>query len=309
MALIGILFFIFTATSVGAQNVFATLEYNTVSFGKHGQQSLLKLVVKPIKEAADMEIEMVSWKKEGVEKPLLVFYEGGTPLRKDYMFAEPSWNSKNMNVSLLITNTMVEHAGVYICRVGTNYGYYQRTTNLTVTAKYSEPTISSVPEQIKPNTDAALICNSDGGYPKGEIHWIVEHDTEWTEGSEMKAEQGPRGLFHLSSKLTLLPGSTFSKYTCVVVNASGGREEWTEFEIEDKPRVREQGRGEEKSGSTSKIVAPVVVIGSLIIGLLMVLLYLRRRQNGPLTNNASEEEEEEEEEKGPLNKDDDGSPV
>ncbi|XP_035037707.1 butyrophilin subfamily 2 member A2 [Hippoglossus stenolepis] len=307
MALIGTLFFIFTATCVGAQNVFATMQHIAESFGKHGQQSLLECVVQPTEEAAGLEIKIVSWKKEGVKKPLLVFPKSeNTTLPTGYMFAEPSWNKKNMNVSLLITNTTMAHAGVYTCWVKINNADVSTTTNLKVTAKYSKPIIRSVPEKIPQNTDVALICDSDGGYPKGAIHWIVEHDTEWTKSSEMKAEPGPSGLFHLSSKLTLLRGSIFSKYTCVVVNASGGIEEETVFVIEDEPRpdVR-AGQGGEKSDSTSKIVAPVVVIGSLIIGLMILLLYRRRRQNGHLTSNSSEEEEEE----GLRNKDDGSSHV
>ncbi|XP_060938508.1 uncharacterized protein LOC133015342 [Limanda limanda] len=222
MALIGILFFIFTATCVGASSFFN--ESNTESFGKHGQQSLLQCVVKTREEAVDMEINTVSWTKKGVEKALLFFYEGKTTLQTDYMFAEPSWNSKNMNVSLLITNTMVEHAGIYICTVETDFGVFKETTNFTVTAKYSEPTVSSVLGKITQNTN---------GHQKGAA-----------------------------------------------------------------------SREDEKSDSTSKIVAPVVVIGFLIIGLVMVLLYLRRRKDGHVTNNAREEQEGEEE-KGLRNKDDD----
>ncbi|XP_053274916.1 uncharacterized protein zgc:174863 isoform X2 [Pleuronectes platessa] len=276
MALIGILILIFTATCVGAQRVFATLECNSESFGKHGQQSLLECVLKPIENAMDIEIKMVSWRKVEVKEPSLFFNKGILTSQTDYMFAEPSWNSKNLNVSLLITKTTVAQAGVYECVVLTNYGIFRGTTNLKVTAKYSEPNVSSIPEKIT-QRGGALICDSYGGYPEGEIHWIDEYGTDWTKSSEMKPEQGPNGLFHLSSKLTLLPGSIFSKYTCVVVNASGGREGWTEFEIEDPPRVDGQ-EGVEKSNSTSKIVAPVLVIGSLIVGLLMVLLYRRRRQ-------------------------------
>ncbi|XP_062243173.1 uncharacterized protein zgc:174863 [Platichthys flesus] len=291
MALIGILFLIFTATCVGAQGDFATLECNPESFGKHGQKSLLECVVKT--QEKDLEIKMVSLKKEGMENATLFFYKGILPSQTDYMFAEPSWNSKNMNVSLLITKTMVAQAGDYECEVLTNYGNYKETINLKVTAEYTEPTIRSVPEKMNQNRDGALICDSDGGYPKGEIHWIDEHGTDWTNSSEMKAEQGQNGLFHLSSKLTLLPRSIFSKYTCVVVNASGGREGGTGFEIQDQPRQDGQ-EGVGKSDSTSKIIAPVVVIGSLIVGLLMVLLYRRHRQNGHSTNNPNEEAEEKE---------------
>lgn len=100
-------------------------------------------------------------------------------------------------------------------------------------AKYSAPTIKPSPETITLNTDGTLKCQSDGGYPKGQLRWFDEHNIEWTKSSEMMAEKTERSLFHLSSTLTLLRGSIFSKYTCVVFNASGGKEDEATFEIRD----------------------------------------------------------------------------
>lgn len=100
-------------------------------------------------------------------------------------------------------------------------------------AKYSAPTINPSPETITRNTDGALTCQSDGGYPEGKLRWFDEHGVEWTKSSEMTATPTERGLFHLSSTLTLLRGSIFSKYTCVVYNASGGKEDEAAFEIRD----------------------------------------------------------------------------
>ena len=109
------------------------MKCNPESFGKHGEKSLLECVVKT--QEKDLEITMVSWKKEGMENAALFFYKGILTPQTDYVFAEPSWNSKNMNVSLLITKTMVAQAGVYECVVLTNYGDLRGTINLNVTGE------------------------------------------------------------------------------------------------------------------------------------------------------------------------------
>lgn len=50
----------------------------------------------------------------------------------------------------------------------------------------------------------------------------------------MQAEQGKNGLLNLSSKLILYPGSNLLKYTCVVYNASEGKEGEATFEVPEK---------------------------------------------------------------------------
>ncbi|XP_060940925.1 uncharacterized protein LOC133018544 [Limanda limanda] len=322
MALIVILFFISTATSVGASSFFATLDCNAESYGKHGQQSLLQCVVKPIEEAADMEIEMVYWKKEGVEKPLLIFYEGKTTLQTDYMFAEPSWNSKNMNVSLLITNTMVEHAGVYICRVGTNYGDFEVTINLRVTAKYSEPTVSSVLGKITQNTNGhqkvfgTVDCNAESFGKHGQqsllqcvvkpIEEAVDMEIEMVFWKKEGVEK-PLLIFY-GGKTTLQTDYMFAEpswnsknmnvsllitntmvahagvYVCTVVTNNGDYKMTTNLTV------------------TAKYSEPTV---SSVLGKITQNTD-GHQKDGPLTNNASEEAEEE---KVLRNKDDDGSPV
>lgn len=98
-------------------------------------------------------------------------------------------------------------------------------------AKYSAPTIQSTPTKIVPNTDFTLLCHSDGGHPKGQLRWFDEHDKEWTKSSKMEVTQTDDGLFSLSSVLTLLRGSVFSKYTCSVHNASGDKEGQAAFDV------------------------------------------------------------------------------
>ncbi|XP_070777295.1 tyrosine-protein kinase-like otk isoform X2 [Enoplosus armatus] len=281
MASVGILLFTLTVIYISAGNAkqaFIKVHCKTENVVQCHQQSLLECVIHTGRDVTDAKILVITWKKEGDEEPLLLFNRGQTKQQKGYSFADPSWNDRNMNVSLLISNTAVEHKGVYTCMVMTDSGDDDSHTYLKVTAKYSVPTIQSIPGKMTLNTDGTLTCESDGGYPKGQLRWFDDHNTEWTGSSKMDVKQTESGLFHLSSKLNLMRGSIFSKYTCVVFNASGGKEDEATFEIPNTPETQE-GKGQETEGlgRASKIVAPVVVIGSLIAGLLMALLFYRRR--------------------------------
>ncbi|KAM9363150.1 butyrophilin subfamily 1 member A1 isoform 2-T2 [Symphorus nematophorus] len=277
MASIGILC-IFTFIHISAGNTmkgFVTVQCKSENMGQYGQKSLLQCVVRTTQEATDPQIRVVTWKKDGAEEALVVFHRGDTKRVPGFSFAEPSWGDKNMNVSLLITNTAAHDEGAYTCQVMTNSGSATNHTSLKVTAKYSAPTIKAIPEKINRNTEGILVCNSNGGYPQGELRWFDHDGMEWTKSAKMETEQTEKGLFQLTSKMTLLQGSIFSQYTCVVFNASGVKEDEATFVIPDLPEPIVHGPGD----PASKIVAPVVVIGSLIVGLLAVLVYrvYRRR--------------------------------
>ncbi|XP_070827616.1 CD276 antigen [Chaetodon trifascialis] len=277
MASTGILL-IFTVIfiSVGEGRTFINVECKTENRALYGQSSLLECVVKTAQDVTDVpQIRVVTWKKKGVEKALLVFNRGRMEDNSNYSFAEPSWNDKNMNVSLLIANTTVEDEGVYDCMVMTNSGDNTNHTNLSVTAKYSKPTIKSIPENITRNTDGTLVCNASGGYPQGQLRWFDDNNVEWTKSIDMEVTKTGHGLFNLSSSLKVMRESPFSKFTCVVFNASGGKEDEDRYEIPDEPGTT----SEHGSDSASRIVAPVVVIGSLIAGLLLVLVLFNRRRH------------------------------
>ncbi|XP_075946367.1 CD276 antigen isoform X2 [Anarhichas minor] len=275
MASMGILL-IFTVISVGVGNAktgFISLECKAEKLGQYGQQSLLECVINAPDD--NTEISVVTWKK--ASRPLLVFNKGEFPTQEQgYSFAEPSWTNTNMNVSLLITNTAVEHDGLYECMVWTDTGNGKNNTSLKVTAKYSKPTILSNPEAITLDTGGALTCESDHGYPEGKLRWFHELNGELTDDSQMEAKATKSGLFQLSSKLVLGQGSNISKYTCGVFNASGGKEEENTFVVLNTPKPPEKASQTELDPAT-KIVAPLVVIGSLIAGLLLALLIYRKR--------------------------------
>lgn len=287
MASSGILVFIFTVLCICAvKSGFVKVECKAENVGHYGQQSLLECVVKTSSDVTDPNIRMVAWKKltspEDEGDLVLGFNRGKLDEpKRGYRFAEPSWNEKNMNVSLLITNTAVADDGYYKCIVITDSGDGNKVTNLKVQAKYSVPTVYSIPEKIVPNTDSTLVCESRGGYPQGTIRWFDAEKHEWTKSSEMEAKQSDDGLFQLTSRLFLLRGSTFPKYTCAVFNASGGKEDEKTFDTNIPPSTSSPRGGIFGPGSpeTSKVVAPLVVIGSLIIGLLLLLVYKKRSQN------------------------------
>lgn len=278
MAFSGMHRFIFTTIciSAGFAKAFVKLDCKTENSGQYGQESLLNCVIKMSQEM-DSEIRVVTWRKGGEDKPLLSFYRGKTENQEGYSFAERSWNPRNMNVSLLITNTAVKDKGVYECEVVTNRGEAEGVTNLKVTAKYSTPTINSIPEAKTGTTVGTLVCESNGGYPKGKISWYGEQGEDWTKSAELEVKETEDGLFQLTSRLSLLRGSIFSKYTCVVFNATGGKEEEAAFEIPPDFLHNIGREGDNPSVPVSKVIAPVVVIGSLIVGLLLALLFYRRR--------------------------------
>lgn len=293
MASSGILVFIFTVLCICAvkSGGFIEVESTAENVGHYGQQSLLECVIKPSTDVlTNPIIRMVAWKKltspEDEGDLVLGFNRGKLDRpKRGYRFAEPSWDEKNMNVSLLITNTAVEDAGYYKCMVITDSGDGNMVTNLKVQAKYSISAVHSTPEKIVPNKDSTLICESHGGYPKGTLRWFDEENHEWTKSSEMEATKSDDGLFQLTSRLSLLGGSTFPKYICAVFNASGSKEDEKTFETNIPPSSSSPHGSEDNPSPlsphlTSKVVAPLVVIGSLIIGLLLVLLYKRRSQSG-----------------------------
>lgn len=114
---------------------FVSVSCMTEKEGQYGQSSLLECVITTSSVVIDPEIRLVSWRKTDDEEPLLVFYRGETRSLPGYSFAEPSWNDRNLNVSLLITNTTVQDEGAYTCQVMTNSGGETNTIFLKVTGR------------------------------------------------------------------------------------------------------------------------------------------------------------------------------
>nr|XP_029138483.1 neural cell adhesion molecule 2-like isoform X1 [Labrus bergylta] len=215
--------------SIGSSQGYAFVEIHckTQNIGQYEQESRLDCVIhyseRDVVDVEDPEIMVVIWRKEGVEEPVLKYNHGKLTSLPGYSFAEPSWNNKNVNVSLLIHKTAVKDEGVYTCYVFTNSGFNKNQTRLSVTAKYGVPTIQPQPQDIDLNTDGSLTCKSTG-YPKGRLSWFDKDDNALLEQPEVEVLKTENGLFLLSSTLKIQGGSAFSQYTCKVFNARGDEE-------------------------------------------------------------------------------------
>uniref|UniRef100_A0A674EA29 Ig-like domain-containing protein n=1 Tax=Salmo trutta TaxID=8032 RepID=A0A674EA29_SALTR len=254
---------------------FVKVECKEEYHGVYGQQSLLQCNVKAVQ---NVTISTVTWKRVEVDTLLLEYHQDTFNLIPGFEFAEPSWNKNNMNVSLLLTNTKMADKGVYECMVGTDRGYDKATTSLSVTAMYLTPTMSSIPEtNIKENTDVTIFCNSTGGQQKGLIWWFDQFGSNRTRSAELVAKETGDGLFNLSSRFKVLKATSSStNYTCKVLNVNGVEEGMASFVIQFAvPEIGTSARLD--SVSPTNWLAPVVVIGSLIIGLLVALLLFRKR--------------------------------
>lgn len=112
----------------------------TENVGFHGQQSLLECIIWTTKDVHAPIIRVVSWKKMASPRdedglPLVAFVKGKLEKKPGYRFADPYWDEKNMNVSLLITKTSVADEGLYNWMVITDSGDDKAVTTLKVQGK------------------------------------------------------------------------------------------------------------------------------------------------------------------------------
>ncbi|XP_017283187.1 cell surface glycoprotein CD200 receptor 4 isoform X2 [Kryptolebias marmoratus] len=298
MASCGVLLYVLgVCVFAGKAHCFVELVCDNQSSGQFDHQSMLNCVIIPTQGTEDVNIQVVFWRNTKIKDPVLVFNSNEIKPKSGYKFAESSWNKTNMNVSLLITSTKVENEGEYTCYVITDSGEARSKTRLSVTAKYDEPKVTLIKKIDIPNADKALICTASGGYPLGQIRWFDNANTEWTKGAKLKVKKMDNGLLELSSKLPLWPASTFPEYTCVVYNSSGQKEHESVIKLDAPDDAKESPTQEyiyevsdsKASANTSSIVAPILVIGSLIVGLLLALLIYRRRANHPHMKSPTED--------------------
>ncbi|XP_061766874.1 CD276 antigen isoform X3 [Nerophis ophidion] len=269
MASAGILLWLLITICVSGQttrtNSFVTVECKMDNVGKYGNQSMLNCGIVTAKEARDATVMMVTWKKDGV---LLLGFEKPSKLNESPRFSfTKSWSMKNMNVSLLIANTSVADQGEYTCEVVTDRGRHETSANLSVAARYSQPTILYTPMDVSPKSQVTLTCSSEGGYPEGRLGWFLGPTRKEFGDSKTEVNVTRNGLFHLSSKLNVPPEMTASEYTCKVYNANGGEDDKATL-ISPK---KSQSLGKPKQGTdvVTKTMAPLVFLGSLIVGLLL----------------------------------------
>ncbi|XP_075899034.1 uncharacterized protein LOC142899351 [Nelusetta ayraudi] len=276
--------------SLGNAKNFVKLNCNESQVAQCGQDSLLECVLKTSDDVKDLKIQYVTWKRysgDGSEPQVVLELKDGKPYpRKGYSFAEPYWNDENRNVSLLITKAAVQHVGFYECEVVTDSGFPELSIMISfnVTAKFGEPKIEFKTVKNSKNVEGILECSSTG-YPKGQLRWFDKDKEEWTNSATMDSKTMEDGLIQLSSRLPLQSVSILP-FTCAVFGAAGHRENESKFNLSDLPNhdgIVAPSAGQDTVPAV-QIAAPLVVIGSLIVGLLMAMLiykvYNKRRYNG-----------------------------
>ncbi|XP_030207153.1 butyrophilin subfamily 2 member A2 [Gadus morhua] len=281
---------------IAGTSEFVQLKCNDNNNGRFGQQSLLECILILSEEATDVQINRIIWKKNGAETALRLDYKRGSTLKSEPRFTLAQRYNIHFDVSMLVTNTLMADRGNYTCIVETNRGFCKSSApRLRLSVPYSTPKIN---RSRNPNQNVAmtLSCTATGGYPEGKILWFDEYGTDWSPSSQQEAIKTTDGRLNLVSKLDLLSGSSFSTYTCAVHNNRGEREGETQYNVSDldPQSVRHEGKTQ-KSDLASKIVIPVVIIGSVIIGLLIVRLLKPHCQSShqalPTNNDCGYEDE------------------
>ncbi|KAG9277379.1 hypothetical protein AMEX_G7384 [Astyanax mexicanus] len=162
----------------------------------------------------EINIVLVSVFKSDPENPVFLFrknVETGDP-----RFKLPSEN----NPSLELASAAVTDEGNYRYMILTNRGVIEDGSfRISITANYTEPTMSSWPEVIQDGGSADLYCNASGGYPAGSIQWFDSTNTDWTKNATLEFTEGEDKLVQLSSKLTFSKiYSSWAPFRCVVLN-------------------------------------------------------------------------------------------
>uniref|UniRef100_A0AAV2LPN7 Ig-like domain-containing protein n=1 Tax=Knipowitschia caucasica TaxID=637954 RepID=A0AAV2LPN7_KNICA len=237
---------------------------------QYGTSTLLDCVVS---SPTTIKIMFVSWKLP--ENKTLSYDMGKVSSPPGFQFASSFWDEKSMNVSLLISNTNLAHAGVYTCGVMTDKEFDKANVHLIVKANYSKPQMRSEPKKVTADKSFSLTCAAKGGFPKGDIRWVVD-GAAWSKNPVVEVRKDSNGLFDLTSTLTFGPDTQFTNFVCEVYNAKNEKESHQEFNNIITDVKSSTG---DKNPTVINIVAPVVVIGSLIVGLLAALLFCRRRQH------------------------------
>ncbi|KAK1152928.1 butyrophilin subfamily 1 member A1-like [Acipenser oxyrinchus oxyrinchus] len=104
------------------------------------------------------------------------------------------------NVSLQLSNVRVSDEGRYQCYVLSSQWFTESSMNLMVTGLGSSPRITLLGRQ---DSDVSLLCESEGWFPKPELHWRNVKDADLTGRAVLTEKQGTDGLFTLQSALQI----------------------------------------------------------------------------------------------------------
>ncbi|XP_046703848.1 butyrophilin subfamily 1 member A1-like isoform X2 [Silurus meridionalis] len=215
-----------------------------------------------------VSINTVVLKRLGQKKPCFVYQPHENTITGDTRFKVLGGSS------LQLQNTAISDEGEYEYHIRTSLGEDLIKFTISVTAKYNNPVITSVPEKIEKNGRAELHCTASGGYPAGTIHWFDQSNTNWTKSASLDITRGDDGLHTLSSTLRFQSFDTlWAPFKCIVLNNKYQEEGRSSFILERKD-VSETTVG---NNTMTNTIAGVVVIGSLVAGLLVALLCRQRR--------------------------------
>ncbi|XP_077149686.1 T-lymphocyte activation antigen CD80 [Ranitomeya variabilis] len=122
------------------------------------------------------------------------------------------------NLTLSLSHISLHDEGEYDCNVflKKSWGYdleYKGRLVLSISADYSRPQISVFRE----GAVRSAVCSSSGGYPRGDVEWIITPKLEFRNMTETWTDSDPQTLlYNVSGRLTLPQSATGSISCCVV---------------------------------------------------------------------------------------------
>ncbi|MGH0132270.1 UNVERIFIED_CONTAM: hypothetical protein FKN15_033911 [Acipenser sinensis] len=163
---------------------------------------LLPCHLSPTISAEGLEVR---WLKVGDEYPVHEYANGADLEGKQ----SPGYRGRTRlfkeelgtgNVSLQLSNVRVSDEGRYQCYVLSSEWFTESGMDLMVTGLGSSPRITLLGRQ---DSDVSLLCESEGWFPKPELHWRNVKDADLTGRAVLTEKQGTDGLFTLQSALQL----------------------------------------------------------------------------------------------------------
>ncbi|XP_053098181.1 butyrophilin-like protein 2 isoform X1 [Pangasianodon hypophthalmus] len=233
MASANLLFFVLMLSSVrvgrSSESLFKLKCQPAV--GVIGQTTHISCSIELYTKPTPVVINTVTLLRSGEKKPCFAFQ----PF-ENIQIGDSRFEVEN-GPSLQLHNTAFSDEGEYWYLIRTNLGQDQVQFTINVTAKYSNPIITSVQKEIVNDGAADLYCSANGGYPAGTIHWFDQSNTNWTKSATLQSTQGNDGLFTLSSKLSFQKiDSLWAPFRCVVLNNRYEEEGGTTSTLEIKAK-------------------------------------------------------------------------
>ncbi|XP_066564864.1 CD276 antigen isoform X2 [Amia ocellicauda] len=173
----------------------------------------------------------VTWSRkigDGVKHSVYTFHNGKSTRehQTEAYRGRSSINESKLadgDATLILKNLSVPDEGEYECLVFMK-SKMQKTVivQLRVAAPFSQPSVSCEhssghkPGEAKEFT---LSCSSEGGYPKGQLLWILENQTPIDSSFSVHSSADAAGLFALHSQLSISRALS-RNLSCVLLNPS-----------------------------------------------------------------------------------------